>query len=213
METAILLKGLIAGITIAIPVGPVNLICIQRTINDGHARGLVSGLGAALADTLYGFIAGFGLTLVSQFLFENLPVLKIAGGLVIIALALRVLSAKPKIIRKNQEISTKSLWSAFTSTFAITLTNPLTIMAFIGIFAGLGLDNHSTNSNSSLILIAGVFSGSLLWWVSLSTFVDRIRHKLSPRMIHYFNRASGVIILLFGIGLIITTALEFTHSV
>jgi threonine/homoserine/homoserine lactone efflux protein len=212
MDTTLLIKGLIAGITIAVPVGPVNLICIQRTLNDGHARGLVSGLGAALADTLYGFIAGFGLTLVTSFLFENLPVLKVVGGAVIIALAARIWRVKPRIIRKNPQISTKSLWSAFYSTFAITLTNPLTIMVFIGIFAGLGLEDHSKDANASLLLISGVFLGSLLWWVVLSTLVNRIRHKISPRLLLYMNRTSGVIILLFGLALLISSVYEFAQG-
>lgn len=205
MELGILLKGLLAGIMIAVPVGPVNLICIQRTLNDGRWRGFVSGLGAALADTFYGFIAGFGLTLVTNFLFENLTFVKILGGLIIVALGIRMLFAKPKLIRKNPEINTKSLWTAFTSTFLITLTNPLTIMVFVGIFAGLDMGNHSTELQSSIFLILGVFLGSLIWWFFLSYVVNHIRHKFNPRIMLKMNRFSGSIILLTGIILIGTS--------
>lgn len=213
MELSILFKGLIAGITIAVPLGPVNLICIQRTLNDGHMKGLVSGLGAALADTLYGFIAGFGLTIVTSFLFDNLPIVKLVGGIVVIALGVRILFVKPKVMRKIPEISTKSLWRAFSSTFAITLTNPITIMVFIGIFASLGLGEHGTKMSSSLILIVGIFLGSLIWWVILSSVVNKIRHKFNPRLLHNMNRISGSGIVLFGLVLIITSVLEFARLV
>lgn len=212
METVFLLKGLIAGITIAVPLGPVNLICIQRTLNDGHLKGFVSGLGAAFADTLYGLIAGFGLTIVTTFLFDNLPFVKVLGGFVIILLGFKMLFTKPKVMRKTPEICTKSLWRAFSSTFAITLTNPLTIMVFVGIYASLGLSEMNTEIESSLLLILGVFVGSLLWWVLLSSVVNKIRHKFNPRLLRTMNRISGGIIIVFGVILIGTTVLEFAHK-
>jgi threonine/homoserine/homoserine lactone efflux protein len=204
MVISILLKGLIAGITIAVPVGPINIICIQRTLNDGRWKGFASGLGAALADTVYGFIAGFGLTLVSTFIFDNLPVVKLVGGIVILLLGLKMVLAKPKIMRKNPVIDTKSLWRAFTSTFLITLTNPLTIMVFLGIFAGLDLGEHGGSLESSLTLISGVFLGSMLWWLFLSYMINHIRHKFNPRIMLTLNRVSGSVILVFGIIILVT---------
>ncbi len=204
MILTIFLKGLIAGITIAVPVGPINLICIQRTLNDGRWKGFVSGLGAALADTFYGFIAGFGLTLVSTFLFDHLPFVKITGGIVILILGLRMILAKPKIMRKNPVIDNKSLWRAFSSTFLITLTNPLTIMIFLGIFAGLDLGEHSGSLEASLLLILGVFVGSALWWFFLSYVINHIRHKFNPRILLTINRVSGSVILIFGLIIILS---------
>lgn len=202
MELSVLFKGLIAGITIAMPLGPVNLLCIHRTLARGSRNGWVSGMGAAVADTIYGIIAGFGLTLVSSFLFEHENFLRLVGGLFILILGIKIYISHPK----NEELKTdnKSLLRAFTSTFILTITNPFTILAFIAIFAGLGLTTKSINTRQAVILVTGVFLGSSFWWSLLSNGVNKFRDKFTDEKLLKINHIAGTVIGLFGIGLMIS---------
>jgi threonine/homoserine/homoserine lactone efflux protein len=202
MDVSILFKGLIAGITIAMPLGPVNLLCIHRTLAKGSKNGLISGMGAAVADTIYGIIAGFGLTLVSSFLLNHENYLRVIGGLFILILGLKVYFSHPKDDQYRSE--NRSLLRAFTSTFFLTITNPLTILAFIGIFAGLGLTTKSINTIQATVLVTGVFLGSSVWWSLLSGGVNMFRDKFTDKTLLKINHIAGTIIGLFGILLIIS---------
>lgn len=202
MDISLLLKGLLAGITIAAPLGPVNLICIHRTLSRGSRNGLISGLGAATADTFYGIIAGFGLTLVSNFLINHQNILRIAGGIFIIFLGARVFFYHFR--RKNYDTENVGLVKEFSSTFFLTLTNPITILAFLGIFAALGLTTKDLTYLSASILVCGVFLGSAIWWTILSSGVDRFRERFTDNTLHHINQISGVIITLFGVFLILS---------
>lgn len=208
MEISILLKGLLAGITIAAPLGPVNLICIQRTLTRGSKNGLISGLGAATADTIYGTIAGFGLTLVSNFLINHQDILRIAGGIFIIILGTRVFFYHTR--RKRVDKENVGLLKEFTSTFFLTLTNPVTILAFLGIFAALGLTTTDMTNVKASILVCGVFLGSGIWWTLLSSGVDHFRERFTDKTLHHINQISGVIITLFGIFLILSFFLNIS---
>lgn len=206
MDLSVLFKGLLAGITIAMPLGPVNLICIHRTLSRGSKNGLISGLGAATADTIYGTIAGFGLTLVSSFLINHQISLRVFGGIFILFLGIRVIMNKPHDEENGNE--NRGLFRAFTSTFFLTLTNPLTILAFLGIFAGLGLTTNNINYLRATILVSGVFLGSSLWWSLLSGGVNFFREKFTDETLTRISRISGMIISLFGLFLIASVFLN-----
>ncbi len=189
------LKGLIIGFSIAAPVGPIGILCINRTLAMGLYAGLSSGFGAAFADALYGCIAGFGLVSLSEFLLAKQQIITLLGGAFLAYLGIRTFYArKPKQIPDNA----KSLWRDFTSTFFLTLTNPATIISFIAIYASLGIVEPSASYIEAGLIVLGVFIGSLLWWCILSFSINHIRHKLSDSFLKWINRFSGIILLGFG---------------
>jgi len=192
-----LLRGLIIGFSIAAPVGPIGVLCIRRTLAEGQASGLFSGLGAATADAIYGCIAGFGLTFISNLLITQQVWLRLIGGSFLCYLGLRTFLSKPA----EQVTSAKGngLVGSYVSTFFLTITNPMTILSFAAIFAGLGVGSDSGNYASAAILVLGVFIGSTLWWFILSSCVTVFRAKFNLRRLRWVNRISGIIITGFGL--------------
>ena len=197
MDIAFLLRGLAIGFSIAAPVGPIGVLCIRRTFAEGRASGFVSGLGAASADAIYGCIAGFGLTSVSNLLVSQQVWLRLIGGVFLCYLGIKTLLSKPA----EQAASAKGngLVGAYASTFFLTLTNPMTIISFAAIFAGLGLASTSGSYVSAGLLVLGVFIGSALWWLILSGGVGVFREKFNPRGLQWINKISGAIITGFGL--------------
>ena len=197
MDPAILFKGILVGFAIAIPVGPVGILCIKRTLSEGRAYGLASGLGAATADTFYGAIAGFGVAFVSNFLISNQDWLRIIGGLVLCFIGYRTFCTIP-ITESETSNGQKGLISAYFSVFVVTIMNPMTIFCFAAVFAAVGLGNIETNYVSGGLLVMGVFTGSAAWWLFLSSVVDRFRGKFEAGGLSWINRASGIAIMVFG---------------
>ena len=197
MDIGFLLKGLIIGFSIAAPVGPIGVLCIRRTLAEGRTAGLISGLGAATADAIYGCIAGFGLTFISTLFISQQGWFRVIGGLFLCYLGLKTLLSTPA----EQMASAKGngLIGAYASIFFLTLTNPMTILSFAAIFAGLGVASTSGNYISASVLVLGVFSGSALWWLLLSSGVAFFQAKFNFRELKWVNRISGIIILLFGL--------------
>ena len=191
------LRGLIVGFSIAAPVGPIGILCIRRTLAEGRMSGFVSGLGAATADGLYGCIAGFGLTFISSFLINQQGWFRIVGGVFLWYLGLRAFFSKPADHLNSEE--GKWLGTAYASTFFLTLTNPVTILAFAAIFAGLGVVNESRDYASAVMLVMGVFLGSTLWWVILSSGVGLFRKRFNLQALRWVNRFSGLILMGFGV--------------
>jgi len=191
------LKGLIIGFSIAAPVGPIGLLCIQRTLAKGMPFGFISGLGAATADAVYGCIAGLGLTFISSFLISQQALLSVIGGLFLIYLGYKTYFSEPG--EKAALTKEKGMISFYISTFLLTLTNPVTILSFIAIFAGLGLANVHGNYTYAMVLVSGVFSGSLLWWLILSSVTSFIRKKFNFQSLKVINKISGIIIMGFGL--------------
>jgi threonine/homoserine/homoserine lactone efflux protein len=196
MDIGFLLRGFIIGFSIAAPVGPIGVLCMRRTLAEGRPSGLVSGLGAATADAIYGSVAGFGLTFVSNFLVSRQLWLHLVGGVFLCYLGIKTILAKPA----DQAASAKAngLLGAYASTFFLTLTNPMTILFFAAIFAGLGLGGTNGNYMSAGFLVFGVFLGSALWWLALSGGVGLFRAKFNGHRLRWVNRISGAVITGFG---------------
>lgn len=200
----VLLKGVVMGFAIAAPVGPIALLCIRRTLAQGRLIGFVSGLGAATADGLYGAVAAFGLTALSDRLVEYTLLLKVVGGLFLCYLGLKSILSKrsfPHTLAAPLPIKSSALLPAYTSTLALTLTNPATVLSFLAIFAGLGITQ--TARIASVTLVCGVFAGSVLWWLVLVSGVAYLCNRLTAERLARFNQISGkvfgVLILCFGI--------------
>lgn len=192
-------KGIIIGFAIAAPVGPIGLLCIQRTLARGRWSGILSGLGAASADALYGGIAGFGLTALSDLLLAWQTELQTVGGLFLLYLGRQTWRTLPAAEPVQVQPNRAGLLGDYLSTLALTLTNPVTILAFLGIFAGLGLATAGADFGAAMGLVSGVFAGSLLWWLTLAAGVGLLRGRLTPAGSIWMNRASGALIA--GIGL------------
>jgi len=197
MDIHLLFRGLVIGFSIAAPVGPIGVLCIRHTLAKGRAYGLVSGLGAATADAIYGCIAGFGLTFISSILVNQQGWIRFAGGVFLCYLGLRTFLARPA--EQTASARGSGLIGAYASAFLLTLTNPITILSFAAIFAGLGLANTSGDYVSAGILVLGVFTGSALWWLALSGGVGMFRAKFTPDWLRWVNRISGAVITTFGL--------------
>lgn len=190
-----LLKGCLIGLSIAAPVGPIGVLCIRRSLANGARTGFFTGLGAAAADGFYGGVAAFGLTAISGFLLERQTLLRVVGGVFLLYLGLKTFLAKPA----TEPASAKSDASAFTSTFFLTLTNPMTIFSFMAIFAGFGLASTAHNYSNAALMTVGVFLGSAAWWLFLSNVVAIFRSRITPQWMQQVNRISGAIILAFAV--------------
>jgi threonine/homoserine/homoserine lactone efflux protein len=191
-----LARGLVLGFSIAAPVGPIGVLCIRRTLADGRWIGLATGLGAALADGFYGAVAAFGLSAVTDLMVGQKTWIRLLGGLFLLYLGVTTFLARPA--ERAATVQGSGLVGAFASTFALTLTNPMTILSFVAVFAGLGLGTGAAGAEA-VLLVLGVVLGSALWWLTLSALVDRLRGRFDAGGLAWVNRISGVIIAGFGV--------------
>ena len=197
MDPALLFRGVLIGLAIAAPVGPIGILCIRRTLSAGRIAGLITGLGAATADALYGAVAAFGLSLLTNFLIIQQDSLRIVGGAFLIFIGVRTIRAQPTT--EAATVQGKGLLGAYLSTFFLTLTNPLTILSFAGIFTGLGATGERVGGANPMVLVLGVFLGSAAWWLFLSSVVSFFREQVSGDRFRWINWAAGVILIAFGI--------------
>jgi threonine/homoserine/homoserine lactone efflux protein len=205
MDPALFIRGLILGFTIAAAVGPISLLVIRRTLAEGRVVGLVSGMGVATADGTYGAIAAFGLTVVTDLLMDWRRALGIVGGIFLLWLAWRTLWSAPREAATESATRRRGLPGAYLSTLVLTLTNPLTILSFAALFVGLGVTGGDLSGATLLTL--GVFAGSALWWVVLTTLVGALRSRLTTAGLRRVNIASGLLIGAFAIVAIATAIL------
>ncbi len=199
MELPFFLRGLAIGFALAAPVGPVGVLCIRRALADGRPAAFIAGMGAAFADTFYGAVAAFGISTVSAFLETHQVSIRLVGGFFLVLLGLRGVRAGQRI--EPALTRGPGLLKDFVSTFLITLSNPGTILASMGVFAALGTLG-CTECVTSGELIFGVFAGSTLWWLVLSAAAGAVRTRCSPRSLEWLNHGSGLLLLLFGLVII-----------
>lgn len=199
MITGTLLAGGLVGFSIAAPVGPIGALTIRRTLADGRLVGLLTGLGAATADAAYGAIAAFGLTFVTSVLVAQQTWLSLLGGAFLCYLGITIFRAAPAA--PSPAAPVRSLLAAYASTVLLTLTNPATILSFMGIYAGVGLGGGAADYGQALAFVAGVFAGSAAWWLLLTFAVASIRERVTATGLRWVNRISGV--LLAGFGLVV----------
>jgi len=197
MDLSYLLRGVAIGFSIAAPVGPIGVLCIRRTLTEGRVAGLLSGLGAATADAIYGVVAAFGLTYISSLLIGYQSWIRLLGGLFLCYLGVRTFVSKPA--ENHAHLRGQGLLGDYASTFLLTLTNPMTIISFAAVFAGLGIGSATGDYVAATLLVLGVFAGSAAWWLILSGGVSLFRSKFTPRALGWVNKVAGIVILGFGL--------------
>lgn len=191
----LLIRGVIAGLIIAAPVGPVNVICMRRAILKGWRAGVISGFGSASADVIYGAVAGFSITFVIQFLIKELFWIRAIGGILLMLIGVWFFSRDPGSFKRDEKEEDSA---TFESTFLLTLTNPTTVLSFIAVLAALGMDQHRKWWLTAF-LVAGIFLGSMLWWIVLSSIMSALRDRFNDRGLLWMNRIAGLAIGGFGV--------------
>jgi threonine/homoserine/homoserine lactone efflux protein len=192
----LLLKGIAAGFAISAPVGPVNVLCVSRTITKGWLAGVISGLGAAVADTFYGSIAGFSISLVIGFLIREQSLIRLYGGILLVGIGIWYYFKRIEPMKKDSD--EEAAHSDFVTTFLLTLTNPTTVLSFLAVLAVLGLSG-SRPTWLTLILIGGILVGSMTWWVLLVSVTNHFRDRFNDRTAVWMNRIGGLAIGCFGV--------------
>jgi len=196
-------KGFGIGLIIAVPVGPVAVLCIHRTLHHGALSGFTSGLGAAFGDALYGVIAAFGLTLISDWLLGHQDLVRGIGCVVLFFIGVKMLRAAPaQVPIAERRPHHETLAHSFGSTFLLTVTNPITILAFFAIFAAFGAEDVTRHPMLATALVGGVFAGSTFWWVALAAGAALLRGRMTAGTMVWIGRISGVVILGFAVWLL-----------
>lgn len=197
MDVGLFLQGLLIGFSISVPVGPVGVLVIRRTLAEGFASGLMSGVGCATGMAIYGSVIGFGLTAISDLLVRQQRPLAIGGGLFLVYLGYTIVRAAPP--DPTSPLQRRSLLGAYTSTFALTIVSPAVILYFLALFTGSDLIEHQRDYLAALVLVLGVFLGALGWWFGLSGAVSLLRTRLNARTLRWANWLSGFAIAAFGV--------------
>ncbi len=202
-----IVRGIIIGLLSSIPLGPIGVLCIQRTINKGQKSGFVSGLGAATADTIFAAIAGFSLSFIINFIKEQEEIIQIVGGIIIIFVGIKIFYNNPvKQLKRNKRKKNKVI-EDFISVFFLTLSNPLTLFFILPIFATVGGIEEKNDLTLTILVLAGVFIGASLWWFSLTWSVNRFRKKFRLKQLWWINKSTGLIITLLGVAAVIEALL------
>lgn len=209
MFLTLLSKGILIGFLVSIPLGPIGVLVIQRTINKSRIAGLMSGMGAALSDTLYAVIAGFSLTFIIDFIRQNELIIQAIGAVVVLSLGIHIFFKNPVTDLKRKRQRGNTHFQDIISSFLVTFSNPLTVFVFLAVFTSSGVAINLEQPYHSFFVILGIFTGAFLWWFSLSGLVSLFRHKISLRLLWWINKTAGVIIILF---VLVTVAVVIQKS-
>lgn len=195
----IILRGILIGFMASIPLGPIGVLCIQRTLSKNFKAGFVSGLGAATADMLLSGIAFFSLSVVMAFIASHMDVIKIVGGICVMVVGIRIFTTNPVVQIRRNRAGVSNLWSDYISVFGLTLANPVFILVFVALFAAFGFSRESLGLARGMSMIGGVFAGGAMWWFTLTFVVSLVRNKFRPRHMLWINRAAGIAIVILGL--------------
>jgi len=211
MNIEILLRGVLVGLIASVTLGPVGVMCIQRTLSKSRASGLASGMGAATADTIFAMLAYFSIAVIATFVEEHMQIIKTVGGAVVAAVGVRYFLKNPVVQIRRNRAGKSNLAQDYASTFALTLANPAFVLWLLVIFSAFGvrsevepgeLDHASVGAGAQMIL--GFFGGGALWWLALTGVVALFRKRFRPRHLLWINRIAGVVITALGVIVIIS---------
>lgn len=195
----LLARSFLIGILASIPLGPIGVLCVQRTLNYGRPAGFASGYGAALADTIFATIAAWGLSYIIDYVERYQSGFEIIGGLVMLIVGLALYRRDPIPAYRHRDEVKRKLWQDVIYTMLLTLTNPLAILIFLALMASFGVVVDTTHPNELFMIIVGVHIGATLWWFCLTYGVSHLRSLFRLRRLWWFNKISGVVIAAFGL--------------
>ena len=210
MDPSIFIQGMIIGLTLAVPVGPIALMCIQRAVTDGRLHGIVSGIGVATADSFYAGVTFFGLTALSGLIIAHQVSLRLAAAVVLVLVGIRIFLTIPAPLTVKTEHET--YLKDYLSMVAIAIANPLTLIFFVAILPGFGVVFYENSVLSASEFVGGVFFGSTLWWIILCGSIGSVRSRISAEHLKLINRISGVMIVCFGVGMLVLLALPYVQG-
>ena len=201
MDYGLFIQGMIVGFTIAVPVGPISLVCIHRTVAGGRLHGIFSGLGVATSDSFYAAVAFLGMTAVSGLIIGNQTVFRLVAGIALVLVGIQVFRSVPAAVSDDPDPN--SYFKDYLSLLAIAAANPLTIIFFITILPGFGVAAHGTTLIAAVPFVAGVFLGSTVWWIILCGSLGSVRSRFSTGNLQRINQVSGILITFFGAGMLV----------
>ena len=199
MALTFLFKGMLMGLLGSIPLGPIGVLCIQRTLSKKFRSGFFSGLGAATADSLFAVVAIFFLSLVMSFIESRKELLTVVGGVIIMGIGIMISLKKASLYVRRNRARSKNIFRDYISTFLLTLTNPAYILVFVALFATVGIEKENLSAGTAVLTILGVFSGASVWWFVLTFFINKIRRRFRPRHVVIISRIAGSVIILLGV--------------
>ncbi|MCM1030972.1 MAG: LysE family transporter [Oscillibacter sp.] len=201
-------RGMLIGLMVSVPLGPMGVLIIQKTLHKGALSGFIAGMGAACADLFYASVAAFGLGYVINTVQTHELILQIIGGIFLLIVGLKIYFANPlKQIKARRRVTKKGLVGDFLSLFFLTASNPVTVIVFMAVFAGTSVFGDAPTFFTEIMVLIGVLLGGSAWWYALSTIVNIFRKKFRLRLLIKINRVSGIIITVLG-GLVILSAFE-----
>lgn len=199
----LLLKGIIVGLLASIPLGPIGVLCVQRTINKGRLSGFFSGMGAACADTVFATVAGLSLSFIMDFVEEWKTEFQIGGGVLILLLGLKIFMTNPISQMRKTRRQKNRLFEDFVSVFLLTVSNPMAIFLFVALFAYVNVVADGGNFMSAGAVLGGVFFGASVWWFTLTSFVNMYRKRFRIRQLWWINKIAGGVVMLIGIATVV----------
>jgi len=208
MLMSLFIKGIIIGLAVSVPLGPIGILIIQRTVNKDRVSGFLSGMGATITDVIYAVVAGFSLTYIIEFIRAHEIVFQILGAIMLLAMGLFIFLKNPVADLKKYKRKGSSYFSDILSTFLITFPNPLVVFIFLGIFASSGIVFQMDQPVAAFLLIGGIFLGANLWWMTLTGVVSLFRHKFNLRVLWWFNKIAGGVIDLLVLVTFLVSLLE-----
>ena len=207
-DVVYIFRGMLIGLMVSVPLGPMGVLIIQKTLHRGALSGFIAGMGAACADLFYATVAAFGLGFVINTIKTHEVILQIVGGIFLLIMGLNIYFANPlKQIKARRRVTKKGLLGDFLSLFFLTVSNPVTVVVFMAVFAGTSVLGETPTFSTEIMLLIGVLLGGSAWWYTLSTIVNVFRKKFKLRVLVTINRVSGIIITILG-GLVILAAFE-----
>ncbi|MCW0484679.1 LysE family translocator [Gaoshiqia sediminis] len=208
MFLSLFIKGILIGLAVSVPLGPIGLLIIQRTVNKDRTAGILSGMGASLSDTIYAIVAGYSLTYIIDFIQAYQITFQIIGALIVLLLGIHIFVKNPVKDLKRYRKRGSNYFQDLASTFLITFPNPMVVFIFLAVFASSGIAFQLDQPYQAIVIVSGVFVGANSWWLLLTGMVSFFRHKFNLRVLWWFNKIAGALIMVLVVVTLVLSLVE-----
>ncbi|MGD9929894.1 MAG: LysE family translocator [Mangrovibacterium sp.] len=208
MFLSLFIKGILIGLAVSVPLGPIGLLIIQRTVNKDRTAGILSGMGASLSDTIYALVAGYSLTYIIDFIQAHQITFQLIGALIILLLGVHIFVKNPVKDLKRYRKRGSNYFQDLASTFLITFPNPMVVFIFLAVFASSGIVFQLDQPYQTILIVSGVFIGANSWWLLLTGTVSFFRHKFNLRVLWWFNKIAGALIIVLVLVTLVISLVE-----